>query len=186
VASVDLVLKLTRTGDGRFLCFELPTQEARNVVWDLVEKVGPKHNDFLRVTLDVPARKVKTGPRGQVNRHWGHCTEIAEQLTSEEAPVTKEMVDVFLRRRAVRDGFPTFYNILEDAVEPVHFNAALSVEHANIIELVKRQFVDKIPLWLTEYDDRAKPYKSVQGRTRDEMKIYWREEAKKRERNQSG
>jgi hypothetical protein len=184
--AIDLVLKLHRTGRGNLLVFDLSTQEARNAVWDFANTAKAKHNDFLRVMIDAPAKKVKTGPRGQVNRHFGHCADIAEQLTSDEHPVTKEMVDEYLRVLAVREEFPTFYNILKETVEPIHFNAQLSVANANIVELVKRRFADKFPLWLHEYIDPDHPekgsYKSIQGRSYEEMKVYWKKEAENRER----
>jgi len=180
--AVDYPFHVHRTGDGKVLVLELPNQEIRNAVWSLVERAEEKHGGFIRGMLDVPAKPIKTGPRGQLNRHYGHCQDIADQVGTDEHPVTKEMVDIFLRKQAVREGFPTVYNVLEDAVEPVHFNAALSVDHANIVERVKQKWCDERELFLTEYDETVSPpvpYKSIGGRDRKAMEAYWDEQAKR-------
>lgn len=179
----DLVLHLHRTGDGRILAFDLSSQEARNAVWAYIKNVGPKHNDYFRVMFEEPAKPIKKGPRGQLNRHWGHCSDIAIQLTTEDRVYTKEMVDRALRNLAVREDLPTIYNEIDDSVEPIH-SSAWTVEQANIVERVKQRFCDRVPLWLTEYDETDPkkppiPYKSIQGRTRKEMEVYWREQAGK-------
>lgn len=192
MAAIDYPLHVHRTGDGKILQLELNSQEVRNAVWDLVERAEKKHGGFIRSMFDLPAKPVRTGPRGQVNRHYGHCTDLAAQLSTEEHKVTKEMVDGFLRKLAVKEGYPTFYNVLEDSVEPAHFNSQLSIEHANIVERVKQRYADgdnrgHAVFWLTEYHEekdekgkvvRLEPYKSIQGRSKDEMEVYWREQGR--------
>jgi hypothetical protein len=178
MAIVDFPLHVRRTGNGKELVLDLPNLEVRNAVWMLVELAEKKHGGYIRAMLDRPAKPVKTGPRGQVNRHWGHCQDIADQVSTEEHAVSKEQVDVFLRKQAVREDYPTVYNVLEDSVEAVHFNSALSVEYANIVEKVKQKWCDEREFYLTEYDETVKPpvpYRSVGGRDRKQMEVYWHE-----------
>jgi len=189
---IDYVLPLKKLGDGRLLCFELQSQEARNVVWSYVERLGPKANFHFRVQVGQVVKPITRGYRSLMNRHWGHCSDIAQQLTDESKGIryTKEMVDRALRTLAVRekDGLRTFYNEITDDVEPIHMSEC-SAKEANLIELVKQRFCGD-RFWLTEYIDPLHPekgsYKSVGGRTFTEMEAYWREQTGKGERPDSG
>lgn len=120
--------------------------------------------------LDRPR---STGPRSENSRHWGHCTDIAQQLTTDECRYTKRHIDAALRRMAVSEGLPTFLNV-DGVEEPIH-TSEMTGRHMEIVERVKQRFADLHELWLTEYDDTVSPpvpYRSVGGRTRAEMEIW--------------
>ena len=136
----------------------------------LCERVDAKNAGYLTVRLEAPRRPRTTGERSQNSRHWGHCDDIAEQLTTSQQRYTKEDVDAALRRMSVREGLPTFIGV-DGAEEPIH-HSEMSVEQADVVERVKQRFADEHDLWLTEYDDSVSPpvaYRSVGGRTRKEM-----------------
>jgi hypothetical protein len=150
----------------------------RQEVGEWFRRLSERTNGHARVRMDPPARPIKKGFRGQLPRHWGHCGDIAEQISTDDRRYTKEDVDGALRRMAVREGLRTVYNAIDDAVEAIH-SSEWTVEDANIVEMVKQRFCDQHGLYLTEYhenpDGTLEPYKSVAGRTRDEMRRYWGE-----------
>jgi hypothetical protein len=178
---VDITLKLKRTGDGNLLAFEV-NRAAHNELWQYVNEIGAKTNDFFALRIARPFKPKSTGPRSQLNRHWGHCEDVAEQLSTETKHYSKEMVDRALRNLAVKEHLPTHYNEIDDSVEPIGFSE-MSVEDAMIVERVKQRMCDKASLYLTEYVDPEDPskgtYKSVGGRTKKEMEVYWNEQCGK-------
>ncbi len=173
---IDETFHLRRTGDGTLFAIEIGSR-IHNKFWSFINHVGSKTNDYFRIRIDRPAKAISRGPRSQMARHWGHCTDIADQLATETKRYTKEMVDRSLRILAVREGLPTFYNEITDEVEPKHISDC-SAEEYEIIERVKQRLADEAKLWLTEYDetvDPPVPYRSVAGRTRQEMIKLWGE-----------
>lgn len=125
---------------------------------------------YVTLAVSLPKRPKSTGERSQLNRHWGHCEDIADQLSTIKQSYTKRHIDAALRRMAVSEHLRTFLNV-DGAEEPIHFSE-MCVEEANIVEYVKQRFCDQHDLWLTEYDDTVDPpvpYRSIGGRTRAEM-----------------
>ena len=136
----------------------------------LAERSDKRHAGYVTVTVDTPRRPRTTGERSQNSRHWGHCSDIAEQLSKPERVYTKRDIDTALRRMAVRDGLPTQIGV-DGCEEPIGCER-FTVEQADIVERVKQRFADEHELWLTEYDETVKPpvaYRSVGGRSRAEM-----------------
>lgn len=151
MAGLDLTLHRRQTGDGSIVCFEV-TREAFNDIWYFIKDVGKRTDENFRVRIDRPFRPRSTGYRSQNSRHWGHCDDIAVQLTVKgKHTYSKEEVDAALRRMSVIEGLPTFLNI-DGVEEPIHFSE-MSVDQANAVERVKQRFCDTHNLWLTEYDD---------------------------------
>jgi hypothetical protein len=177
MAGIELTLQLKLSGDGDTLAFNV-NKAAHNDVWEYLNTIGPKTNWYFNVRLSRPFKPKTTGPRSQLNRHWGQCEDIAEQLTTDTRRYTKEMVDWGLRVLAVKEGLPTKYNEVSDSVEPIGFSE-MSVEDAMLVERVKQRMCDKAGMWLSEYIDTLNPglgtYKSVGGRTKSEMEAYWKE-----------
>jgi hypothetical protein len=177
MAGIDMVFPIKKISeDGRVFGVEV-NRGIHVEFWSYVNAISAKHAGYVRLQIGPPVRPIKRGPRGQMNRHFGHCQDIADQLSTAKRMYTKEEVDRALRNLAVREGIPTVYNEIDDTVEPIHMSAC-SVEHANIIEIVKQKFCDEHSLYLTEYDETVnppEPYRSLNGRTREEMKIYYQE-----------
>ena len=143
-------------------------------VAQLVARSEKSRGGYITVSLSLPHKPRSTGERSQLNRHWGHCEDIAEQLSTAEQVYTKRDIDAGLRRMAVSAGLPTLQNF-DGAEEPIHFDDAMWIEQADIVERVKQRFADEHNLWLTEYDDTVSPpvpYRSVGGRSRAEMAKY--------------
>lgn len=174
---VDGVFHRKSTGDGTIFAVEIP-RSAHNAFWSYVAEVEKKTNGHFRLQIGPPARPITRGYRSQLSRHWGHAQDIAEQLTSGTRAYTKEMVDKALRTLAVREGLPTVYNEIDDTVEAIH-SSAWTVEDANIVERVKQKWCDEHGLYLTEYrtlpDGTVEPYRSLAGRSYEDMAIYYRE-----------
>ncbi len=125
---------------------------------------------YVTLAVSLPKRPRSTGERSQLNRHWGHCEDIADQLSTIKQSYTKRHIDSALRRMAVHEHLGTFLNV-DGAEEPIHFSE-MSVEEADIVEKVKLRYCDQHELWLTEYDDTVDPpvpYRSIGGRSREEM-----------------
>lgn len=138
---------------------------------DLLESAYRKGMNQLSVELSLPHRSRSTGPRSQNNRIWGHCEDIAEQLIDPESgkqKYTREEVKDAMMRFAVAEGYPTKWSDLHGEVIPIPTREA-SVEEAQIVLEVIQRFADRHALWLTEYDLDGVPYRSVGGRTREEM-----------------
>lgn len=173
--TLDITLHRNDIGDRGLLAFDVNAL-ARAEVWSFVDTVGEKTNDYFRLRLDKPFRPRTTGYRSQNSRHWGHCDNIAKQISGEGQHYSKDDIDGALRRMAVSEGLRTFLSI-DGIEEPIHFSE-MSIEEANIVERVKQRFCDEHNLYLTEYDETTKPpmpYKSLDGRTRQEMEKYRKE-----------
>jgi hypothetical protein len=90
---------------------------------------------------------------------------------------SKEDIDAALRRMAVSEGLRTYLSI-DGHEEPIHLSE-MSVEDAAIVERVKARYCDTNDLFLSEYRDPDDPskgvYRSLGGRTYDEMLKWWEE-----------
>ena len=129
------------------------------------------------------ARPRSTGYRSQSNRFHGHCNDIAEQVVDArgEPVYTPAQVAAAMKRMAVSDGWPTMLSL--DGTEEPMSEANASVEQEMVLLRVQERFADEHGLWLREYDDSVAPpipYKSIGGRTRREMEVYWREQRPKK------
>jgi hypothetical protein len=176
VSGLDFTLKLHRTGKGQYLVFDID-RAAHNDAWDYLNTIGAKTNDYFRVRVEKPFKGITKGHRGQLPRHWGHCTDIAEQLSTDRQMYSKEDIDAALRRMAVSEGLRTYLSI-DGHEEPIHLSE-MSVEDAAIVERVKARYCDTNDLFLSEYRDPDDPskgvYRSLGGRTYDEMLKWWEE-----------
>ena len=76
---IDFTLHRKQTGDGSQIAFEV-SPAIHNELWQFVKEIGAKHNEHYRVRIDPPFQPRTTGPRSQQTRFEGHCEDIAEQL----------------------------------------------------------------------------------------------------------
>lgn len=139
----------------------------------VIAEKAKKRGGYITLSISLPKRPKSTGERSQLNRHWGHCEDIADQLSTIKRSYTKREIDDAIRRMAVSEHLPTFLNI-DGQEEPIHLSE-MSMEEANVVERVKQRFCDENDLWLHEYDDEEHPpvpYRSIGGRTRAEMAVY--------------
>lgn len=152
----------------RELRLELPGLAVESVDY-YIKRCGEKHNGYVRISIDTPARPRTTGPRSQEARFRGHCDDIAQQIPEYSATEIAEA----MKRMAVSEGYPTHLSL--DGVETPDSTATLTVEQETILLRVQDRFADEHGLWVTEYDDTVKPpvaYRCVGGRTRKEMEAY--------------
>jgi hypothetical protein len=179
---IDAVFHMRRSGDGSVFCIEVG-RLIHNEFWNCINDLGKKTNDHFRIQITRPVRMISRGFRGQMERWWGHCSDIAEQLSQPGRLYTKERVSDSLKLLAVKEHFPVMYNDITNQVEPKGL-ADCTAEDYQILEMVKQRFADQHELWLTEYHEvkdpggnvtELIPYKSIQGRTMTQMEVYWRE-----------
>lgn len=140
----------------------------------LLELAANKGINQLSVELQLPYRKRSSGFRSQNSRLHGHCKDIATQLMdtdSGEPTCTAEEVKEAMKRKAVEEGYPTKWSPIDGEVIPLPTRQA-SVEEMQIILDVVQRFADEHELWLHEYDLDGVPYRSVGGRSREEMERY--------------
>jgi hypothetical protein len=76
---IDFTMHRITTHDGTRICFEV-NGSVHNELWQFVKEIGAKHNEHYRVRIDPPFQPRTTGPRSQQTRFEGHCEDIAEQL----------------------------------------------------------------------------------------------------------
>ena len=125
--------------------------------------VSTLHDGWVSLECKKPFRPRTTGPRSQENKFRGGCRDIAEQLD-----IPFEDVCEAMRRMATSEGYPTKYGI--DGEEAPISTARASREEEAILIRVMHRFADENNLYLTEYDDEEKTFRSVGGRNRGEMR----------------
>jgi len=149
--------------------FEIPESQQEQIASILTdaERKGLKQ---LAVRIQLPHRPRTTGPRSQNARFRGHVRAVTEQLNRADGPdyTEKEVADA-MKRMAVSEGYPT--KLGPDGAEVPESEANLSVEDEKVLLDVVHRFADQHELYLWEYGEDG-PYKSVGGRTREEMQQY--------------
>lgn len=136
---------------------------------DLIERAKEKQrreDPQLKFEISLPQRPRSKGPRSQNSRIHGNCQDIADQL----GEYTMEEVKDAMKRMAVGEGYPTKLSL--DGKEIPKPTRNTTVEEANLLLRVIQRFVDEHNLYLTEYDEEG-PYRSVGGRTREEMRRFY-------------
>jgi hypothetical protein len=175
---IDCTMKRLRTGSPSVISFEIP-KEWRPVYKQMLEIVEPKVNGFYRVQINPPFVPRTTHKHGQEPRFRGHCKDLADQIVDEKtglpAYTPKEIADAMLRMAAGEELIPT--KMGPDGQEvPVHTDSLSKGEMDKLLKLQQR-FADEHGYWLTEYvaEGSEETYKSIGGRSFDEMKIFWEE-----------
>lgn len=125
----------------------------------------------VAATLRPPFRPRTKGDRSQNARLWGNATDLSDQLSTIDRPYTKEEIKQAMCRMAVSEGYPTQLSI--DGTEQPKPTEQASVEEMTIVLNVIQRFADEHGFYLTEYDEQNKPYRSIGGRSRGEMVVYW-------------
>ena len=176
---LDFTMERIPTHDGSEVHFKV-SSSIHNEFWMYIKEVGAKSNNFFRVRIDPPFRPRRTGYRSGSARLHGHCKDLAEQLTDEAKGIryTPEQVKEAMKRMASSEHGWTTYLALDGTEQPMS-EADASVEQETFINRVLQRFADEHGLYLTEYDDTDPKhpiaYRSIGGRTRAEMAVYWQE-----------
>ena len=141
-------------------------------VAQLLGEAARRNISQLCVKLQLPFRPRSTGYRSQNSRFHGHCKDIADQCVDEAGRLiySQEEIKEYLKREAVKEGYPTKWSPLDEAVIPIGTSEA-SVEDMGVLIQVVNRCADEHSFWLTEYDENNVPYKSLAGRTRAEMEV---------------
>lgn len=121
------------------------------------------------VEITRPKRSRSTGYRSQNSRFRGHCEDIARQLTDEDGLeiYPAHTIAEALKRMATDEGYP--WRISLDGKREPYSTAEVTLEEMKILLDVQQRFADESSLYLTEYDEKGIPYRSIGGRSREEM-----------------
>ncbi len=165
-------VKVLRTGRMDQLAFDLPAPY-QAAVWALMQR-AEKKGDYVQLSLGLPKKPRSTGFRSQNSRLHGNCENLAEQIADIDTgmPIyTAEEIKEAMKRMAVSSGYPTRLSIdgLEEPLPTRHS----SLDQMQIVLDVIKKFADEHNYWLIEYAKDTKiPYRSVGGRSREEMGRY--------------
>lgn len=152
---------------GTEMWIEIPNT-AKAFMEKMWEKSRRLHNSYMTVRFELPRVPRTTGPHSQNNFIHGACTDIAQQLSDDDRTYTKDQVYDAMKRLAVKEGYPTYYDPIDDSVQPKHLSEA-TFEEADLVNKEAIRFADEHGFWLTRLDENKIPYHSIGGRSRAEM-----------------
>jgi len=142
----------------------------------LYEQAMKKTNGYITWRATMPHRPRSTGPRSQNSRVWGHSEDLAEQVVGKDGlpAYTKRQIHDAMLRMSVPEGYPTCLDI--NGAETPLPDEQTSVEQLDIVLKVQQRYADIHNFWLHEYvaegPHKGEVYKSVGGRTYEEMERY--------------
>lgn len=145
-------------------------EKAWPYVQDFVKSLGRRTKVWMEIR--EPEELMTKGPRSQMARFRGHCQDIAHQLSTPDQPYTAREIAEAMKRMATERGYPTKIT-LDGAEVPISTSEATKSQGKYLLETVQ-EFADVHEFWLTEYDESGNPYRSVGGRSPEEMQR-WRE-----------
>lgn len=101
----------------------------RAMLKDLVGLCEQKYGGYVRLEMSPPYRARTTGEGGQ-NRHiWGHLQQIAQETGNDVSDV-----EDYIKRKAIRRGYPVRENKLTREIKPVSMKGINTVEASYLIE----------------------------------------------------
>lgn len=156
-----------RKGEG--LVFEKPGF----VIDDLDELLKTSHEKYggnVLLQISLPKRPRTTGQRSQNHIIRGDCASISKQCIKDNPKFTPGFVHAMLKAFAVRDKYYPYIEI-DNQIIPLS-EADLSVEQATQFTGYIEKFADENNLWLIRMDEKGIPYRTVGGRTKEEMEKY--------------
>ncbi|MCH8476359.1 MAG: hypothetical protein LAT56_00235 [Wenzhouxiangella sp.] len=147
---------------------DLP-EDVRQSVELFIQDSKDKRGGYAHIEIAKPKRPRTTGYRSQNSRFRGHCEDLANQITEPDGtPVyTADMIALALKRMASEEGYPWRLGI--DGVREPHSTSEVTLEEMKILLDVQQRYADEHSFYLTEYDEEGLSYRSVGGRSREEM-----------------
>lgn len=159
----------TKHKQGEGLVFEKPAF----VIDDLDDLLKTAHNKYggnVLIEISLPHRPRSTGKRSQNHIIRGDCASISKQWIEHNKIYTPGFVHAMLKAFAVRDNYYPYVKIGGEIIP--YSEADLSVEQATQFTGYIEKFADENNLWLIRMNEDGIPYKTVGGRTEEEMKNY--------------
>lgn len=150
--------------DEQNLLLEVPLESRyAEPIKRLVEDSRKRGDGKISFEITRPHRVQNKKPRGQNRRFRGHCRDIAEQITDEDGNRihSPEQVAEAMKRLAVEEGYP--WRVSLDGITEPKSTSEATVEEMQILLETQVRFADEHQLWLTEYDEHGREYKSVAG-----------------------
>lgn len=145
------------------------SRQFEDSVTTLLETARKMRTSQLSVEIKLPFRPRSVGYRSQNARFHGHCSDLASQIIHDGEPVyTAEEIKEAMKRIAVTEGYPTKWSPIDSAVVPIPTRKASMDQMKLLLDCVQR-YADEHGLWLHEYAKDGSAYRSVGGRTKEEM-----------------
>lgn len=165
-------VKRIKTGRPGKLLFEVEDPQDVKRVLDLIRYQERKRRDpspNYQIRIRTPWRPRTTGARSQNARFRGQCRTLAAQFQAAGHDYSDKDVAEAMKRMAVGEGIiPT--KLGPDGEEVPVSEADWSVEQeSRVIEEIVQPFADSHGFYLIEYDEKGRPYRTVGGRSRQEM-----------------
>ncbi len=157
-----------RTKHKTGLTFETPSFIIEGLD-ELFATAHKKYDGNVVLKISLPHRPRTTKEDSQNHKIRGDCKAISDQFIKHDPKFTPGFVHSMLKAFAVKEKYYPFIKIGSEII-PVS-EADLSVEEASrFIEYIEL-FSDENNLWLVRKDKEG-TYRSVGGRTREEMREY--------------
>lgn len=133
------------TTEGELLVF-IPVH-FREAVRTVTDKCHARHNDFMKISIEVPSKPKTDGEKSQNNHTWGHATQIASGLNQGDDPR-----DVLYDACIATPDYPTRMNRFGRIVAQ-SWSLATTVQAAAVIETLHR-FAAEFGIALIEGDEK--------------------------------
>jgi hypothetical protein len=157
-----------RTKHKTGLTFEIPSFLIEGLD-ELFAAAHKKYDGNVVLKISLPHRPRTTKEDSQNHKIRGDCKAISDQFIEHDPQFTPGFVHAMLKAFAVKVKVYPFIKVGEEII-PIS-EADLSVEEASrFIEYIEL-FSDENNLWLIRKDKKG-TYRSVGGRTREEMEQY--------------
>jgi hypothetical protein len=118
-----------------------------------------------------------TGKHSPINRFKSHCLDFSEHTRGKYTP--EDIATLIKAMSAMYDNYPQKKTLefkykgkkVESVTIPRSMADASDIE-IGIAQNTLQAWADENGWWLTEYDDKEQPYRSVGGQTREQMKMW--------------
>jgi hypothetical protein len=133
--------------------------EARDSMRLLSDKSIKSRGGYLSLTIDLPKRPRSTGKHSQNSRVFGHCADIAKQLSAGDVTYSTEKIYAAMKLMAMKAGeWPSakdeegqaIVNPITKELEPMS-QADATMEEDYRLDKYITWWADTNNLWLTEY-----------------------------------
>jgi hypothetical protein len=157
-----------RTKHIKYLNFETPPYTVEGLD-ELLVAAHEKYDCNIVLQISLPHRPRTTNKDSQNHKIRGDCKAISDQFIKHDPKFTPGFVHAMLKAFAVK---AKVYPFIEVGGEIIPLSEAdLSVEKASAFIEYIELFADENNLYLIRTDEKG-TYRSVGGRTREEMEKY--------------
>ena len=140
--------------------------KGKNEIVAEAKKIAEKYKGRCNLRISRPYSPRSTGPRCQEARIRGHEADIAVQAQSDKWE--PDEVHLLMKALTVQAGKDFPYKKYKSIMIYASDAEINSIQANNLISTIQ-EFADKNNFYLTEYDEKERPYKTRGGRSLKEM-----------------